>query len=486
MENLVKEINEYSFIVNIGERFGVSFYEPKIDKLLENIKKTKETITDEFEGVIDKITVGFTPENATYVDVGIPFIRVQDIDKNGIIDIEDSKRIATLYHEDNLKSRVTYNDILLVIAGATVGKTALFKFKSIEANINQNIVKISVDQKKVSPDYMFYFLRSDVAQFQLIKTAQRIAQEYLNYPAIKSIYVTYPTDIDYQEQIVNEVKNYENKSWNNLKAYKERIKGINRSLIDKLNIKLPIEPIGEQISICGFSNNLKERIDCYSHSTYYQDIVKKLKEKLKENQEIDKLIKGEELNILEDRIGKKELEELKVQEFKYIEVKHTAELGMIKGYKEDILFNLPTRARQIIQTNDILLPRPIGSTEEIAIVPEEHNNQLCSTGFIIIRPKNYDNALLLWSILKSDLVQKQLFYLQSGSLQPEITPNNFKEKVLIPIPKEEIQKEIIKKTREKMEQAKYFLEEYKINRQKAKQVFLDMVLKSWHSKLINA
>ena len=77
---------------------------------------------------------------------------------------------------------------------------------------------------------------------------------------------------------------------------------------------------------------------------------------------------------------------------------------MIQGYKEDILFNLPTRARQIIQTNDILLPRPIGSTEEIAIVPEEYVNQLCSTGFIIIRSKNYDNALLLWSILKSDLV----------------------------------------------------------------------------------
>ncbi len=68
--------------------------------------------------------------------------------------------------------------------------------------------------------------------------------------------------------------------------------------------------------------------------------------------------------------------------------------------------------------------------------------------------------------------------MQSGSLQPEITPKNFKEKVLIPIPKEEIQKEIIKETKEKMEQAKYFLKEYKTNKQKAKQVFLDIVLKS--------
>lgn len=476
MENLIKEINEYSFIVNIGERFGVAFYEPKVDRLLEDTKKTKETITNEFGEIINKITIGFTPENATYVDVGIPFIRVQDIDKNGIINIENSKRISFLDHENNLKSRITNNNILLVITGATVGKTALFKFKDKEANISQNIVKISLNQnEKVSPDYILYFLRSDVAQFQLIRNAQRIAQEYLNYPAIKSIFVTYPNDINDQEKIIDAVKKCENKSWSNLKAYSEIIKEINMFIITKLNIKLPIETTREQSFVYDFSNNLSDRIDCYSHSIYYQNVVKILRE----NQDIE-IIKGKELNIVNDKLEKKEVDELKAQQFKYVELKHTTELGMVKGHKEDILFNLPTRARQIIQTNDILLPRPIGSTEQIAIVPEEYNNQLCSTGFIVIRPKDYNSALLMWGILKSELVQTQLFYLQSGSLQPEITPTNFKEKVLIPLPNKLIQQEIINDLKEKINQAKELLTDYEINRQNANQIFLEMLLNKKH------
>jgi len=280
-------------------------------------------------------------------------------------------------------------------------------------------------------------------------------------------------DRNEQKRIIEEVSVYNKKAERNLRDYHQKTNELMSYLPKKLEIELPTETKEKQTFIHNFSNNLKNRIDCYSNSFYYRDIVKELKN----NQNIDKLIKGKELNILEYRFGKKEIEELKSREFKYVEVKHTTELGTIKGHKEDILFNLPTRARQVIKTNDILLPRPIGSTEEIAIVPEEYNNQLCSTGFIIIQPENYDNIFLLWGILKSELVQRQFFYLQSGSLQPEITPRNFKEKVLIPIPHKDIQQEIINEIRKKMKEAKNLLNEYNYNKQKAKQFFLDMLLK---------
>lgn len=452
MGNSTKEIFKHSFTAKIGERFGVVFYDPRIDNLLKTIKETKGTVTETFGTIIDKISVGFTPENAIYVDVGIPLIRVQDIDKNGNINLEDSKKITPLHHESNQKSRVAYNDILLVITGATVGKTALFPFKDIETNINQNLVKISVKQKIISPTYVLYFLRSKVAQVQLIRNAQRLAQEYLNYPAIKSIYITYPKDIGRQEQIIKAVKKYENKAQEKLEEYRGIIKEYSSLLSGKLNIKLNEETERPEIFT---SNKLEDRIDCYSYSTYYKEIITKLNK----NQKINKLVKGGELNISENKIKENELEELKTQKFQYIEVKHTGRSGTINGYKEDILFNLPSRAKQTVQTNDILLPRPIGSTEQIAIVSEKYNNQLCSTGFIVLRPENYEHALLLWATLKDDLIQKQLFYLQSGSLQPEITPKNFKEKVLIPIPDKKIQNQIIKEIEDKMRRSNKVLEE---------------------------
>jgi len=472
MENLTKEISKYSFMARIGKRFGIGFHDPKVNDLLKTVKETEGTITDTFGNLIDKISVGFTPENASYVDSGIAFIRAQDIDKNGNIDLENSKRITTLHHESNQKSKVICNDILLVITGTTVGKTALFEFKDREANINQNIIKISIKQKMVSSTYILYFLRSKIAQAQLRRNAQRLAQEYLNHPAIKSIYITYPKNIHKQEQIIKKVKKHENKAQEKLKGYYKAVQEFSRFFSNKLNIKLTTETKNPETFIFNFSNSLGSRIDCYSHSTYYENIVKKLKK----NQKIAKLIKGEELNILENKIRKNELEELKTQKVKYIEVKNTTKSETIKGHKEDILFNLPTRARQVIKTNDILLPRPIGSTEQIAIVPQKYNNQLCSTGFIVIRPENYDRALLLWTILKSDLVQKQLFYLQSGSLQPEITPTNFKEKVLIPIPNKKIQNEIIEEIKDKITKSNKIIEEAEKLLVQAREEFIKVFL----------
>lgn len=469
MENLTKEISKQSFTARIGERFGVVFYDPQIDSLLKTVREAKGTITETFGTIIDKISVGFTPENATYVDIGIPLIRVQNIDKNGNIDLEDSKKITPLHHESNQKSKVVHNDILLVITGATVGKTALFLFKDTEANINQNLVKISVKKNIVSPTYIFYFLKSKVAQVQLIRNAQRLAQEYLNYPAIKSIYITYPKDIRRQEQIIKVAKKYEDRAQEKLEEYREIIKEYSSFISSKLGIKLNKETEKPEI----FTSNIsKDRIDCYSHSTYYEEIIKKLNK----NQKINKLVKGKELNISENRIKENELEELKTQKFKYIEVKHVGKSGKISGYKEDILFNLPSRAKQVIKTNDILLPRPIGSTEQIVIVPEKYNNQLCSTGFIVLRLENYEHALLLWAILKDDLIQKQLFYLQSGSLQPEITPKNFKEKILIPIPNKRIQTQIIKDIKNKTIESNTILEDANRLFDQAKEMFIKMLM----------
>ncbi len=119
---------------------------------------------------------------------------------------------------------------------------------------------------------------------------------------------------------------------------------------------------------------------------------------------------------------------------------------------------------------------PIGSTEGIVKVPKEFDGQLCSTGFIIIRPKNEEEALLLWAIMKSNLVQKQFFYKQSGSLQPSITPENFKEMVLIPMPKDKLKNNIIKQVKEDIKDATNFKEKYNISLDKARNILKESIL----------
>jgi len=489
MENMIREISKCSFTLDISavgfkDRIDCKFYNPKT---IEEIRKFRKYQSPNRK--IEKIGNFSIVKGGKRLPKGhlffktdydkIPYIRATDI-VDGKVNVENSERISYEIHKKIEKYQLHKGDIVITIVGINVGDVGLFDENIEICNFTENIARISVIDKNIVNKFIQIFLDNNLGKIQTRRLSVGSMKDKLSLRNCRNLEVLIPRDsktkkfdVNEQNKIIEKVSLYNESAKSNIKDYHKKINEIKEIIPKKLKIKLPDEFTEEETFTYNLSDDHKNRIDCYSHSDYYQNIVKNIKQS--KNIEV---IKGKELNISKNRIGKKELEELKAQEFKYVEVKHTTELGTIKGHKEDILFNLPTRARQIIQTNDILLPRPIGSTEQIAIVPEEYDNQLCSTGFIVIRPKDYDNTLLLWSIIKSDLVQKQLFYLQSGSVQPEITPKNFKEKVLIPIPKEEIQKEIIRKTREKMERARCFLDEYKTNRQKAKQVFLDMVLKS--------
>jgi len=165
------------------------------------------------------------------------------------------------------------------------------------------------------------------------------------------------------------------------------------------------------------------------------------------------VIKSPDLNII-SAMKEVEREENKSHVFKYVDIGNTEkDLGEIKGYEEDILLNLPSRAKMRGKKNDILIPRPIGSTQGIVKVSSEFNNQLFTTGNIQLRPHNEDDSFLLWTMLKSNIMQKQFFYLQSGCSQPEISPNNFKKYVLFPFPKGEIRKEMMNKSKEYYQEA---------------------------------
>jgi len=248
---------------------------------------------------------------------------------------------------------------------------------------------------------------------------------------------------------------------------------LNHILTEFLNFEKGNFKSNDKIFIVS-GEELDDRMDCYSHSPIYKRLINKLR--IQEKKGKFDLIPASDLNIVDERIKKKEYEKISTNNYKYLELGNTdKDLGLILGIEEDLLINLPTRARQKIQTNDILIPRPIGSTEGIVKVPEELNNQLCSTGFIIIRPKDEDEALLLWAIMKSDLVQLQFFYLQSGSLQPEITPENFKGKVLIPLPKGKIRKQIVDAVKKDIEEAKKYKQRYDISLEKAKSILKNSI-----------
>lgn len=104
----------------------------------------------------------------------------------------------------------------------------------------------------------------------------------------------------------------------------------------------------------------------------------------------------------------------------------------------------PSRARKVIKEGDILISTVRPTRGAIAIVPKELDNQICSTGFCVIRVKDCTDVKYLHFILRSELVKEQFRKFSTGSSYPAILENDVK-KTVIPLPSKKKQLEISKK-----------------------------------------
>jgi restriction endonuclease S subunit len=106
-----------------------------------------------------------------------------------------------------------------------------------------------------------------------------------------------------------------------------------------------------------------------------------------------------------------------------------------------------------MRTNDVLMPSPIGSTKGVIIVPSEYDGQLCSTGFVQFKNNSYEEALILFAVLKSTLIQRYLYCVQSGCIQPSVSTNTLINDIVLPIPIGKYKKELLTKIKEYVELA---------------------------------
>lgn len=102
-----------TFKAHINEKMGVIFYNPETIKFLNKLKKTGLEYT-QLKNLIDnnQLTIGSTPKGASYIEEGVNFIRVQDIDDDGNIDLENCKKISLQYHLKKIKSKIDFMNIL--------------------------------------------------------------------------------------------------------------------------------------------------------------------------------------------------------------------------------------------------------------------------------------------------------------------------------------------------------------------------------------
>ena len=126
--------------------------------------------------------------------------------------------------------------------------------------------------------------------------------------------------------------------------------------------------------------------------------------------------------------------------YKYIELANIGKSGEITGCDIQDGENLPTRARRLVHQDDVIVSSIEGSLESCALVTDDYDGALCSTGFYVLQSSKLNPETLL-TLFKSLPMQQLMKKGCSGTILTAISKPEL-EKLPVPIIRQEVQDEI--------------------------------------------
>lgn len=140
-----------------------------------------------------KINSGKTPRGGAevYQSSGVLFLRSQNIYDDGLrISDTETVFIDQKTHEEMSNSKVLPNDILLNITGASIGRTCLVPSSFGDANVNQHVCIIRVQQEL--SDYLSLVMKSEPTKEQINVMQVGGNRESMNFEQISNLAFALP------------------------------------------------------------------------------------------------------------------------------------------------------------------------------------------------------------------------------------------------------------------------------------------------------
>lgn len=484
-------INSYeplTFTIKITERdnkLSSHFYDVSALKIIKELEKSKNVVNLQKITKFVKYSDGkWTLRYTDYVPEEHPnrilLLQASNLRDDGNLNLSTGieKYIPKELHEKWKKSQVKPGNIVIVITGVTIGVSSVIPDGFPEANLNQALALIALEKecivngenRKIDKEYVINYLNSVFGNIQFMRYGgYRAAQSGLSTAEIKSVFIPIFTE-QIQKKIIFQTNKHRKIAYQYEQQYYEKADEFLTLFENVVQKKLPV--IKKQTFVYAPKCN-DDRVDCLFNSPHLKSLHCYLKELEQEGKV--KLVKGKKLLAKERKINKSSFEEKKINTYRYVDLnKVNKETGEIEEFNEDILLNLPTRARQFMKLNDVLIPSPIFSKKSVAIVPKKFDGHICSTGFQIIETNSIEDAIMFFALFKSSLMQKQMLYVHSGCAQPNVSSRSFKE-LIIPIPQETYRKNYIQNATKILEESKSLRDRQVTEMLNAKKVFENLV-----------
>lgn len=410
---------QYS-IVNLSEvkenydfRIDAEFYHPfyiKNSKKVNNDFKIKDFISNE------KIkNIKNNKNNFNYLEISNVFNNSYE---TKFINISKEK----------IPDRATYiledNDICISTVRPNLNAVAFIKKASNDVLVGTSGFCILRSNKKIKSEFLYIFSKTSYFINCLIRENKATMYPAVSDSDIKNVNIPILSQ-PFQQSIADLV----NISYNLQQSADTLYKEAENILLEELGLK-DFKPQNKKCFVKNLSDTKNaERIDAEYFQPKYEEIIEKIKG-----------YKGGYFILEDEDINDKNFNPKKDVHYKYIELSNISNNATINNVEMIAGDNLPTRARRIVKTNDVIVSSVEGSLNSISLITENYDNSLCSTGFFVLKTQKLNSESLL-IFLKSIIGQMQLKRGCKGTILTAIDKKELKQ-LIIPLLPEQIQSTI--------------------------------------------
>ena len=443
---LQASIQDILFIIkrsDLEQRLEAEYYKPSISLIEKHIRaKSSKNLGDYIKSIASGSTPSVQEEQAFYAkkEHGIPFLRVQNLQTNGTLNLEEVKYINANTHNTLLKrSQVKENDLLVKITG--VGRMAIASVapQGFVGNTNQHMVVIKT-KDKVTSEYLANFLNLDIIERLASRRSTGGTRPALDYSALKSIPII--EGINFQVLKDAEISKQQKES-----SARSLLAGIDDYLMQQLGITLPEK-----------KNTIRERVFTIHLST------------LTGNRYDPGFVFSRDIKIEGGFFVNKKLKSIAILKKGQSITSDSIQPGsfpVIAGGQSS-----PYSHAEYNQQGNCIT---ISASGAYAGYVWYHNYPIFASDCTVITSKNESEITTIWLSEVLKLKQQEIYKLQQGAGQPHVYISDLGE-LNIPVPPLEKQSEIVTHINSVRLQARQLQSEAAAMLDKAKQEIEKMIL----------
>lgn len=344
--------------------------------------------------------------------------------KENVFDLSRGAFISEKAHKQNPRTALRKNDVIISTVG-TIGNCAVVDDSILPANSDRHVGIIRI-KNDYSPYVLSTFLLSKYGKIQTSREATGNVQLNLFIYKLKELEIPqfFP---DFQSKIEQTVKSAHAKLAESKSLYSEA----EDILLSELGLK-NWHPRNTNVNVKKLKESFLQtgRLDSEYYLPRYEDYAHLIEHYRGGYGQFSNVCMINEANYVPAANEK----------YTYIELGNIGSYGNITDCTVAYGKDLPSRARQVVHTNNVILSSVGGSLQSCALISSEYDNAICSTGFFVVR-SNAINSETLLTLFKSEVMQNLLKQSCSGTILTSINHTEL-QKIVVPKIRKEVQDKI--------------------------------------------